>query len=210
MTQQRPLGLLTTTEAAQRVGVSYYTVRGWIISGALPTVRINGRQRIRPADLTTAQATAHLGTVVPAWRQDRRHAGSCLRMLREAAGLTQLELAAASGLRHETLSRLELGQQAASAESVRALAHALRVTPERFVSRDPGGVTMLPVAEAAARLGVPVKRLRTWLKAGVLAGSKVSRQWRVPAIAVAELGRSGRLRGRSRRLAPRSRAEAAP
>ena len=87
-----------------------------------------------------------------------------LRVLREAAGLTQLELAAASGLRHETLSRLELGRQAASAESVRRLARALQVEPERFVSREPGGVTMLTVAEAAFRLDVPADRLRTWLQ----------------------------------------------
>src|SRR5215207_5226578 len=147
MTQQRPPGLLTVTEAAQRARVSYATVRGWIVSGALPMVRMDGRRRIRPADLTIAQATAHVGGVVPAWRRDRRHAGWRLRMLREAAGLTQLELAAISGLRHETLSRLELGRQAASAETVRALAQALGVDPEQFVSRDPGGLTMLTLAE---------------------------------------------------------------
>ena len=205
MTPQRPPELLTVTEAARRAGVSYATVRGWIISGTLPMVRMDGRRGIRPADVTTAQAMAHLGTVVPAWRQDRRHAGWRLRMLREAAGLTQLELAAASGLRHETLSRLELGRQGASAETVRALARALRVDPEWFVSREPGGLTMLTVAEAAFRLDVPADRLRRWLQERELPGVKVSGQWRVPAIAVAELGRSGRLRGRSRRLDPRYR-----
>jgi excisionase family DNA binding protein len=205
MTQQRPLGLLTVTEAAQRAGVSYATVRGWIVSGTLPMVRFDGRRRIRADDLTTAEATAHVGGVVPAWRRDRRHAGWCLRMVREAAGLTQLELAAISGLRHETLSRLELGRQGASAETVRALARALRVDPERFVSRDPGELTMLTLAEAGLRLDVPASRVRTWLHQGELPGVKVSGQWRVPAIAVAELGRSGRLRGRSRRLDPRYR-----
>jgi excisionase family DNA binding protein len=205
MTQQRPPELLTVTEAAQRAGVSYATVRGWIVSGTLPMVRMDGRRRIRSADLTTAQATAHIGGVVPAWRRDRRHAGWCLRMVREAAGLTQLELAAISGLRHETLSRLELGRQGASAETVRTLARVLRVAPERFVSWDPGRLTMLPLAEAGLRLGVPASRVRTWLHQGELPGVKVSGQWRVPAIAVAELGRSGRLRGRSRRLDPRYR-----
>jgi excisionase family DNA binding protein len=205
MTQQRLPGLLTVTEAAQRVGVSYATVRGWIVSGTLPMVRIDGRRRVRADDLTTAQATAHVGGVVPAWRRDRRHAGWCLRMVREAAGLTQLELAAISGLRHETLSRLELGRQAASAETVRALAQALGVDPEQFVSRDPGGLTMLTLAEAGLRLDVPASRVRTWLHQGELPGVKVSGQWRVSAIAVAELGRSGRLRGRSRRLDPRYR-----
>ena len=64
---------------------------------------------------------------------------------------------------------------------------------------------MLTGAEAAARLEVPVNRVRNWLKAGMLGGTKVSGQWRVPAVAVAELERSGRLRGRSRRLDPRYR-----
>jgi excisionase family DNA binding protein len=84
------------------------------------------------------------------------------------------------------------------------LAQALRVEPERFVGRDPIGLTMLTVAEAAARLDVPPARVRTWLKEGALAGTKVSGQWRVAAV-VAELDRSGRLRGRSRRLDPRYR-----
>ena len=64
---------------------------------------------------------------------------------------------------------------------------------------------MLTPAEAAARLDVPVERVRKWLQAGMLAGTKVARHWRVPAVVVAELERSGRLRGRSRRLDPRYR-----
>jgi excisionase family DNA binding protein len=205
MTQQRPCGLLTVTEAAQQAGLSPWTLRAWMAGGRLPAARIAGRCYISPADLTATQQAAHVGTVVPAWRRDPQHAGWCLRMLREAAGLTQLELAATSGLRHETLSRLELGRQAASAESVRTLASALQVDPERFVSREPGGLTMLTVAEAAFRLDVPADRLRRWLQERELAAVKVSGEWRVPAIAVAELGRSGRLRGRSRRLDPRYR-----
>jgi DNA-binding XRE family transcriptional regulator len=69
---------------------------------------------VRPADLAAAQAAAHLGAVVPAWRDEPRRAGWRLRVLREAAGLTQLDPAAASGLAHETVSRLELGRQAAA------------------------------------------------------------------------------------------------
>ena len=38
---------------------------------------------------------------------------------------------------------------------------------------------------------------------GELPGRKVSGQWRIQAVAVRELGRSGRLRGHSRRLDPR-------
>ena len=83
------------------------------------------------------------------------------------------------------------------------LAQALQVAPEQFVSREAIGLHMLTTAEAASRLDVPIGRLRVWVKQGELPGVKVSGQWRVPAVAVAELGRSGRLRGASRRLDPR-------
>ena len=44
-------GLLTVTEAAQRAGVSPWTISGWITGGRLPAVLIAGRRRIRPTDL---------------------------------------------------------------------------------------------------------------------------------------------------------------
>jgi excisionase family DNA binding protein len=197
--------LLTVMEAAHLAGVSRHTVGGWITSGQLPAVRVEGRCLIHPADLTATQARAHVGSVVPAWRQNRRRAGKRLRALREVAGLSQLQLAAASGLTHEAISRLETGMNAPYAATVLTLAQALEVEPERFVSREPGRLTTLTVAEAAARLDVPAGRVQTWLRQGLLAGSKVSGQWRVLAVVVAELARSGRLRGRSRRLDPRYR-----
>ena len=197
--------LLTVTEAAQAIGVSRSTVNGWITGGQLPAIVSERRRRIRPADLAVTHATAHLGGVVPAWRQDRRHAGMRLRALREAAGLSQLQLAAASGLSHEVISRLELGRCWPKVSTVRALAQTLGVEPERFVGHEQTGLTALTVAEAAARLGVPAGRVQTWLKHGLLPGVKVSGQWRVLTVVVAELARSGRLRGRSRRLDPRYR-----
>jgi excisionase family DNA binding protein len=197
--------LLTVWEAAQRARVTRYTVSGWIASGQLRAVIIDRRRRIRPEDLAAAQASAHVGEVVPAWREDRERAGMRLRALREATGQSQLALAAASGLTHEEISRLELGRRAPLAPTVRALARALGVMPEQFVGYDPVGLTALTVAEAAARLDVPAGRVQTWLRNGALEGSKVSGQWRVPAVVVAELGRSGRLRGNSRRLDPRYR-----
>ena len=205
MTQHRLSELLTVTDAARRCGVSPATIRGWIAAGTLPVVRSEGRLRIHPADLRIAQETAHLGEVVPAWRQDRQRAGRRLRELREAAGLSQLQLAVVSGLTHEAISILETGKRAPQVATVIRLAQALGVEPDRFVGGDQPRLTMLSAAEAAARLGVPRDRLRVWLKDGTLPGTKVSGQWRVPAIAVAELGRSGRLRGRSRRLDPRYR-----
>ena len=198
-------GLLAITAAAQRAGVSRYTVAGWISSGQLPVVRIAGRRYVRPADLAETQVRAHVGDVVPAWRRNRRRAGKRLRAIREAAGWNQQKLGAASGLTHENISRLETGEHAPQAATVIALAHALQVAPEQFVRREQTGLTLLTVAEAATRLEVPAGRVQVWLKQGQLAGRKVSGQWRVPAVVVAELARSGRLRGRSRRLDPRYR-----
>jgi excisionase family DNA binding protein len=197
--------LLTVTEAARRSGVSRHTISSWVTRGLLPAGRVAGRRLIHPTDLATTQAVLHAGDVVPAWRDDPQHAGTRLRALREAARLSQLQLAAASGLTHEAISRLEAGRKAPHGETVRVLAHALGVPPERFIGHDPIGLTMLTAAEAAAQLDVPVARVQTWLQDGVLPGTKVSQQWRVPAVAVAELERSGRLRGRSRRLDPRYR-----
>ena len=197
--------LLTVPQAAHLAGVSRYTVSGWITHGKLPAVRIAGRRFIRPADLAAAQARAHVGDVVPAWRQHRRRAGKRLRAIREAAGLNQIQLAAASGLTHEAISRLETGKCWPYAETVRKLARALGVEPERFVARDRPGLTLMTVAEAASRLGVPAGRVQTWLRKGQVSGTKVSGEWRVPSVVIAELARSGRLRGRSGRLDPRFR-----
>ena len=203
--QERPSELLTVTAAAQQAGVSRPIISGWITHGQLPAVRINGRRYVRPEDVAATQARAHEGEVVPEWRQNRKRAGKRLRGIREASGMNQIQLAAASGLTHEAISRLETGINAPYAETVRQLARALQVDPAQFVSQEPIGLTLLTAAEAAFRLDVPRGRVQTWLKQGELSGVKVSGQWRVPAVAVAELGRSGRLRGSSRRLDPRYR-----
>jgi excisionase family DNA binding protein len=197
--------LLTVTEAAQRAGVSRYTVRGWITSGHLPAVRIDGRPYVHIEDLVATQDRALVGAVVPVWRKNRKRAGKRLRAIREATGLNQIQLAAASGLTHEAISSLETGKRSPYAATVRALAQALDVEPQRFIARDKTGLTQLTVAEAANRLDVPAGRVQTWLRKGQVAGTKVSGEWRVPSVVVAELERSGRLRGRSRRLDPRYR-----
>jgi excisionase family DNA binding protein len=196
--------LLTVTEAAERLGLSRWTIGGWIGRGLLPAIMVGGRRRVQPADLAATQAVQHAGAVVPAWRRERRRAGWRLRQLREAADLTQLELAARSGLTHEAISNLERGRRAPLATTVRARAQALGVDPTAFITgtaTDAG----LTTAEAAARLGVPVGRVQTWLLTGQLQGWKVSGQWRVARQSVAALEASGRLRGRSRRLDPRFR-----
>jgi excisionase family DNA binding protein len=171
----------------------------------LPSVRVGARRGIRPEDLAATQALIHLGSVIPAWRQDRLRPGQRLRALREAAVLTQIQLEVRSGLSHEAISRSETGRSGVSAETLRRLAAALQVTADQFVTHAPVGLTMLTTAEAALRLEVPTDRVQDWLREGRLPGTKVPGQWRIPAVAVAELLRSGRLRGRSRRLDPRYR-----
>jgi excisionase family DNA binding protein len=204
--QHMSTDLLTVTTAAQRSGLPRTIISSWITTGQLPAVRVNGRRHVKAEDLAATQARAHEGEVVPVWRQNRRRAGKRLRAIREAAGLNQIQLAAASGLTHEAISRLETGRCWPYAETVRKLAGALGVEPERFVARDKTtGLTLMTVAEAASRLGVPAGRVQTWLRKGQVSGTKVSGEWRVPSVVIAELARSGRLRGRSGRLDPRFR-----
>jgi excisionase family DNA binding protein len=205
--QDRPgtAELLTLTQGAQQVAVSKSTIRRWITRGQLPAVRIGRRRYVRPADLATAQAVGQGWLEDARWRRNPRRAGKRLRQLREAAGLNQQTLAARSGVTHEEISRIEQGQRTPLRSTVRVLAEALGVGPEVFVDRTRLAPVGLGTAEVAARLDVPRDRVEAWLKQGVLEGVKVSGQWRVPAIAVMELARSGRLRGRSRRLDPRYR-----
>ena len=189
---------LTRKQAAELAGVSTHTIASWQKRGHL--------QRPYTVEaVLAAQQVAHLGEVIPWWRADRVRAGHRLRALREAAGLTQQQLGARVGITHEALSNLELGKLAASASTVRQLSQALRVAPERFVDDIPIGLEMLTTQEAGRRLDVPSERVRYWLLHGVLPGVKVSGRWRVPAIAIVELDRSERLRGKSRRLDPRYR-----
>jgi excisionase family DNA binding protein len=90
--------------------------------------------------------------------------------------------------------------------TVHRLAQVLKVTPDVFLSREPiGGLTLLPIRDAAVLLDVPSARVPKWIQTGILPGHKVGVHWRIPAFAIAELARSGRLRGASRRLAPRYR-----
>ena len=92
-----PTDLLTVTAAAERTGLPRTIISSWITTGQLPAVRVNGRRHIREEDLAETQARAHEGDVVPVWRKNRTRAGKRLRAIREAAGLNQIQLAAASG-----------------------------------------------------------------------------------------------------------------
>jgi transcriptional regulator with XRE-family HTH domain len=64
------------------------------------------------------------------------HFASRLQSLREAAGLSQYELAKKAGVTRQTLSRLEMGESAPTWPTVQLLAIALGVDCSAFV--DPG------------------------------------------------------------------------
>ena len=48
-----PKGLLTVAEAAERLRISEYTLRGWISQRRIPYVKIGRRTLFNPADLDT-------------------------------------------------------------------------------------------------------------------------------------------------------------
>jgi transcriptional regulator with XRE-family HTH domain len=62
--------------------------------------------------------------------------GGRLRAAREAALLSQRELAEAAGITQSTLSRLEMGKQTARGKTVRALAIALKVDSAQLLARE--------------------------------------------------------------------------
>ncbi len=71
--------------------------------------------------------------------EGRRAIGSRIRRLREAAGMTQEELATAAGIGRVTLVRIEHGGQSPRYETLVALATALRRTVADVVAGEPTG-----------------------------------------------------------------------
>jgi excisionase family DNA binding protein len=147
-----PAGWLTVTEAAQQAEVPRGVVEGWIVNGRLPAVLVDGLRRVRAEDLTAVQEQTLAGVIL-AWRHDRQHFGRRLRSLREAAGFTRRDLAAASGVSPHTVSRIEAGHYAPYAETVRRLARGLQLEPEQFVSGDPVRETVRPLASGESSEG---------------------------------------------------------
>lgn len=191
---------LSAREAAELIGVPHATIGGWVRRGILRPSLPGKLRRITLADLEAAQRTVHAGDVVPRWREDPRHAGLRLREMREAQRLTQEALALRAGLTHEEISRLEAGEKSPIAATLAKLERGLGINVALLVAHTPLGLSLLTTEEAARLLGVPPRRVRKWTHDGVLPGVKVGCHWRIPAVAVYELDRSGRLRGDSRRL----------
>src|SRR5215218_6840366 len=92
--------------------------------------------------------------------------GDRLRWLREAAGLTQEELADRSGLSRDAVSALERGRRRhPQLQTIRALATALGLSDEDVQTLRsstplrPGGGPVAPVAGTSASLPTPLTRL---------------------------------------------------
>jgi transcriptional regulator with XRE-family HTH domain len=79
-----------------------------------------------------------------------------LKQLREEAVLTVHELAEASGVSDDTISKIENGQRVARPNTLRKLAHALNVSPQEL--RRPARVEEpVPLAKAPREAGLPAK-----------------------------------------------------
>src|SRR5215204_5151299 len=78
-----------------------------------------------------------------------------LKQLREEAVLTVHELAEASGVSDDTISKIENGQRVARPNTLRKLAHALNVSPQEL--RRPAKVEelVLPKVKAPGEAGQP-------------------------------------------------------
>jgi transcriptional regulator with XRE-family HTH domain len=96
--------------------------------------------------------------------------GARLRALREAAGLTQAQLAEKAGLHAQGVVKLERGERKPAWETVLALADALGVTCQNFdvaegeaedaSPRRPGRPRKTPAPPAGQTEDVPVSRPR--------------------------------------------------
>ena len=78
--------------------------------------------------------------------------GSCLRQARRSRGLTQAQLAEATGLSLEMVGRLERGLTAPSFDTITALLAALQIAPAELFGSEPTGIAG-PRSELLTRIG---------------------------------------------------------
>jgi transcriptional regulator with XRE-family HTH domain len=78
----------------------------------------------------------HYGRALPEAKRMRKEAGTWLKGLRQAAGLSQIELAKRLGFKYYTfISQIENGFGRVPSESMRAWAENLGVRPSEFARR---------------------------------------------------------------------------
>ncbi len=64
---------------------------------------------------------------------DKRHIGSLIRIVRKAAGLSQMELAERVGISYQQIQKYEKGVSEISVSRLSQIAHALNIPLSRFV-----------------------------------------------------------------------------
>jgi transcriptional regulator with XRE-family HTH domain len=64
---------------------------------------------------------------------DKRHIGSLIRIMRKAAGLSQMELAERVGISYQQIQKYEKGVSEISVSRLSQIAHALNIPLSRFV-----------------------------------------------------------------------------
>ena len=196
---------LTRKEAAELAGVSEDTIKGWVTTRAPALLLPWPSPAVHQAMCVTRNMAA-----------PRRGCGSAL------AGRSRSLRASACGCcvnRQGSISSSWPSRPGSPrgnsppgtwrsmplAPTVHQLSQALGVAPERFVDDTPSGSSCSPPRKWDNASMCRQGGCGTGCGRGCLPGVKVGGEWRVPAIAVAELDRSGRLRGASRRLDPRYR-----
>src|SRR4051794_29480980 len=84
----------------------------------------------------TVATPMHYGKATPEAKRLRKEAGTWLKALRQAAGLSQMELATRLGFKYYTfISQVENGFGRVPSETMRAWAEILGVTPSAFARR---------------------------------------------------------------------------
>jgi len=67
---------------------------------------------------------------------DKRHIGSLIRIVRKAAGLSQMKLAEKIGISYQQVQKYEKGASEISISRLSQIAHALNMPVIRFISDD--------------------------------------------------------------------------
>lgn len=81
---------------------------------------------------------------------DKRHIGSLIRIVRKAAGLSQMELAERVGISYQQIQKYEKGVSEISVSRLSQIAHALNIPLSRFVLDE----ERMMVSEAVSPYGI--------------------------------------------------------
>lgn len=81
---------------------------------------------------------------------DKRHIGSLIRIVRKAAGLSQMKLAGKVGISYQQIQKYEKGVSEISISRLSQIAHALNVPLSRFVLDE----ERMMVSEAVSPYGI--------------------------------------------------------